>query len=107
MWLYFADAVPPPVGGTHTDAGMAQPRCVGSVAVVVVFFYSFHCTPICPLMAGGMYVHSAGHFQATRPSDALVGVFRAMQQKGFGTHQVIAAHDDKAPSGNEATSGSQ
>ena len=50
MWLYFADAVPPPVGGTHTDAGMAQPRCVGGVAVLVVFFYSFHYTPICPLM---------------------------------------------------------
>ena len=52
-------------------------------------------------------MHSAGHFQAKRPSDALVGVFLTMRQKGFGTHQVIAAHDAKAPSGHEATSSSQ
>ena len=54
-----------------------------------------------------MYVYVAGHFQARRPSQALVEVFQAMRQKGFGVHHFSAAHDDKAPSGNEATSASQ
>ena len=31
--------------------------------------------------ARGMYVHGAGHFQAQRPSDALVDVFKAVRSE--------------------------